>query len=54
MSRLLRATAVATLAAAVLVPAAPASASCHEVVPPIVVPTPLGPVRVFPGIYIPC
>jgi len=53
MSRILRVTAVAALAAAALLPAAPASA-CHEVVPPIVLDTPAGPVRVFPGIYIPC
>lgn len=50
MSPLLRATAAAALAAAVLVPAAPASASCHEVVKPIYV----GGRQVFPGIYIPC
>ena len=48
MSRVLRVTAVAALAAAALLPAVPASA-CHEPVAPITV----GPVH-FPGIYIPC
>ncbi len=45
MSRVL---AVAAIAAAVLLPAVPASA-CHEVVPPVEA----GPVY-YPGIYIPC
>ena len=52
MSRLLRVTAVAALAAAALLPAVPASA-CHEVVAPIWADTPVGPVG-FAGIYIPC
>lgn len=53
MSRLLRVTAVAALAAAALLPAASASASCHEVVAPIWIDTPVGR-KGFAGIYIPC
>ena len=53
MARASRVLAAAALASAALLPAVPASA-CHEVVAPIVVDTPAGPVHVFPGIYIPC
>ena len=52
MSRVLGLTAAAALAAAALLPAAPASA-CHEVFPPVWVDTPAGPVG-FAGIVIPC
>lgn len=52
MPRLVRVTAVAALAAAALLPAVPASA-CHEVVAPVWVDTPVGPVG-FGGVYIPC
>ena len=52
MSKTLRVTVAAALAAAALLPALPASA-CHEVVAPIWVDTPAGRVG-FAGIYIPC
>lgn len=52
MSRLVRVTAVAAIAAAALLPAVPASA-CHEVVAPVWIDTPAGEVG-FAGIYIPC